>query len=44
MSLFFALVLIVLPLIAVFADFVTAGELVTHLSRKYAPNPTPPIV
>jgi hypothetical protein len=31
MSLLFALVLIVLPLIAVFADFVPAGELVTHL-------------
>jgi hypothetical protein len=44
MSLFFALVLIALPLIAVFADFVTAGELATRLSRKYAPNPTPPIV
>jgi hypothetical protein len=42
MSLFFALVLIGLPLIAVFADFVTAGELATRLSRKYAPNPTPP--
>ena len=33
MSLLFALV-IVLPLIAVFADFVTAGELVTRLSRS----------
>jgi hypothetical protein len=40
MSLFFALVLIGLPLIAVFADFVTAGELATRLSRKCAPNPT----
>jgi hypothetical protein len=37
-----ALVLIGLPLIAVFADFVTAGELATRLSRKYAANPTPP--
>jgi hypothetical protein len=41
MSLLFALVLIVLPLIAVLADFVTAGELVTRLSRKYSPTPTP---
>ena len=44
MSLFFALVLIGLPLIAVFADFVTADELATRFSRKYAPNPTPPLI
>jgi hypothetical protein len=43
MSLFFALVLIVLPLIAISADFVMAGELVTRLSRKYVSNPEPPI-
>ena len=36
MSLFFALVLIGLPLIAVFADFVTADELATRFSRKSA--------
>jgi hypothetical protein len=41
MSLFFALVLIGGPLAAIFADFVTAGEFVTHLSRKYAPEASP---
>jgi hypothetical protein len=42
MSLFFALVLIVLPLVAVIADFVTADEAVTYLSRKYEPKPEAP--
>jgi hypothetical protein len=40
MSLFFALVIIVLPLIAIAADFVTAGELATRLERKYQNPPS----